>query len=175
LGFVCLMYCLSGVFPDKKIERNSNIENTVVIKPDSQDKKPTEKPNKVLDTASQITDSNVTSQNHNKNTYSSDSDNKKDLSNLDKISLEELIELGSDLKSNFNKSCIIIVGSFKRKSNSIQMKNRLLKDNFIPYIEKYGKFYRTGVVFDCERKPLYKFLEELRNSIDKGSWVLKYK
>jgi len=175
LGFVCLMYCLSGVFPDKKVERNSNIENPAVITSDSQGKK-TEKPNKVLDTASQITDSNMTSQNHSENTSSTDSDiNKKDIGNLDKISLEELIELGSDLKSNFNKSCIIIVGSFKRKSNSIRMKNRLLKDNFIPYVEKYGKFYRTGVVFDCDKKPLYKFLEELRNSIDKGSWVLKYK
>jgi len=176
LGFVCLMYCLSGVFPDNKVERNSNIEKPAVITPDSQGKKTTEKPNKVLDTASQIIGSNVTNQNHSENSSSTDSDiNQKDLDNLDKISLEELIDLGSDLKSNFNKSCIIIVGSFKRKSNSIRMKNRLLKDNFVPYVEKYGKFYRTGVVFDCDKKPLFKFLEELRNSIDKESWVLKYK
>ncbi len=181
LGFVCLMYCLSGVIPDDNSRKEtSNKQNytQVTTKIDTSAK------NRINDTITKAkSDSTIKSQTQN----SADIENEEidkttdDINvlsenrDLEKISLAELIDLGDSLKNSFNKSCIIIVGSFKRRSNSIRMKNRLVKSNFTPYVEKYGKFYRTGVVFDCNEKPLYAFLKELRDSIDKDSWVLKYK
>lgn len=98
-----------------------------------------------------------------------------DISKLEKVDLEDLINMSSDLKTKFDKSCIIIVGSFVRKYYAQKMAQRILDSNFTPYSEKYGKYHRVGVVFDCNDKPLYQFLDELRDSIDKDSWVLKYR
>ena len=94
---------------------------------------------------------------------------------LEKISLDELINLAPELQKAFNKSCIIITGSFVRKSNATRMIKLLIKKGYTPYSEKYGRFHRTGVVFDCEKNSLYDFLNTLRKDIDKQSWVLKWK
>ncbi len=93
----------------------------------------------------------------------------------EKISLEELIKMAPELRKKYEKTCIIITGSFIRKYNAGRMIKRLKKDGFTPYSERYGRFHRTGVLFDCNKKPLREFLDELRHSIDKESWVLKWK
>ena len=98
-----------------------------------------------------------------------------DIDKLEKVELQDLINMSSELRTKFDKSCIIIVGSFVKKSYAQKMIQRIVDSNFLPYSEKYGKYHRVGVVFDCNDKPLYQFLDELRSSVDKGSWVLKYR
>ncbi len=171
LGFVCLMYCLSNILPaNKNNDINQKKQNNIITDTTLNEKVHIKHLSESNDTQKAQTLKEMPD-----NSQNSTKSSEEEIKNLEKISLEELINLGPELKSNYTKSCIIIVGSFKRKSNSSRMKLRLLKDKFTPYVEKYGKFYRTGVVFDCDKKPLYTFLKELRNSIDKGSWVLKYK
>ncbi len=173
LGFVCLMYCLSAVIPDGNSQKgNSNRQNS--MPPITAAKDTT-----VIDVTEAKSDSTLKSQMQNSENVEDEEINTTaegtEVLDLEKISIAELIDMRDNLKNSFNKSCIIIVGSFKRRGNSIRMKDRLVKSGFTPYVEKYGRFYRTGVVFDCNEKPLYAFLEELRNSIEKDSWILKYK
>ncbi len=94
---------------------------------------------------------------------------------LDKVNLSDLLNFGPELLSQYDKSCIIIVGSFVKKSNASKMLNKMYNAGFSPYAERYGKFHRTGVIFDCNERPLYQFLQDLRKTIDKDSWILKYK
>ena len=95
--------------------------------------------------------------------------------NMEKIHLEELIKMAPELQKAYNKSCIIITGSFVKKRNAQRMIELLAKKGYTPYSEKYGRFHRTGVVFDCEKNSLYDFLRTLREDIDEKSWVLKWK
>lgn len=181
LGFVCLMYCLSEVIPgDNTYKEHSNKKNSTLI---ATGKDTTKKEKQTDTTAIAKPIDTVKSQIQKQRKPENVKNDRRIVNpvttvqerNLEKIPLAKLIDMSDSLKKSFDKSCIIIVGSFKRKSNSIRMKNRLVRSKFTPYVEKYGKFYRTGVVFDCNEKPLYEFLEELRSSIDKNSWVLKYK
>ncbi len=94
---------------------------------------------------------------------------------IKKITLEELISMAPELRKKYEKSCIIITGSFIKKYNAKRMVRRLVLEGFTPYSERYGRFHRTGVIFDCDKRPLRVFLNELRQTIDKESWVLKWK
>ncbi len=101
--------------------------------------------------------------------------NSNKFKDLDKINLTELLNFGPELINQYDKSCIIIVGSFVKKSNASRMLQKMYNDGFTPYVERYGEYHRTGVIFDCNERPLYDFLQELRDTIDKESWILKYK
>jgi len=169
LLFVCFMLCISALFDKSNDPSNLKEDNTIKNGIGIND----------------TTDSGV--EEIFKSEISKDSTLEKDFkvdkeeivpinaNELEKFSIDELISMGPQLKDQFNKSCIIIVGSFHRKSNADRMVKRLAQKSFTPYIEKYNRFYRTGVVFDCNEKPLYQFLDELRSTIENGAWVLKYK
>jgi len=195
LIFVCFVYCVSGLFKsdvveNKNISQNDTIENSIINnqKTDSSNKSTFE------DKGISNLDTNENEKSKNNQTYEVDSstmldennkientdnieldNNNERINNLEKIDLEKLIALGPQLKNGYNKSCIIIVGSFHRKSNADKMIKHLDKSGYKPYSEKYGKFYRTGVIFDCNKQSLFDFLQQFRQSINKGSWILKYK
>lgn len=175
LLFVCFMYCISAIF------NKNNTQNTVTkadLIETPVNKSPKQPDTKDTNTLNSATDANTLSSDDDMiedNTKLSESRSISRRETLEKISIDKLIALGPNLKQDYNKSCIIIIGSFHRKSNSNRAVKMLLKNNFTPYVEKHNRFYRTGVVFDCDEKPLFEFLQELRETMEKDSWVLKYK
>lgn len=114
----------------------------------------------------------ITSNNAENNSTDSTTNIKTDT--IKKISLDELIKMSPELRKSYEKSCIIITGSFIKKYYANRMIKRLSKYGYSPYSEKFGKFHRTGVIFDCNKKPLNEFLRELKRNIEPESWVLKW-
>ncbi len=74
--------------------------------------------------------------------------NSDEYKDLDKINLTELLNFGPELINQYDKSCIIIVGSFIKKSNASKMLQKMYNDGFTPYVERYGEYHRTGVIFE---------------------------
>lgn len=46
-------------------------------------------------------------------------------------------------------SCALIVGSFSRRSNAIEMQQKVLAAGYQLYTEEFQDFYRVGVSMDC--------------------------
>lgn len=72
------------------------------------------------------------------------------------------------------KTCVIIVGSFKKKYFSSRMKSRVGQDGFKVYTESYGDFTRVGIQFDCMVHDLQAMLQELKQKYHPEAWVLKH-
>ena len=171
---VCMIYCFSNLMrtdtQKQIVSDTTKISSGKIISQDTSDEFPFEE---------EVSDSSIKLQEIPSN-ESSDSVNTENTDQEtdtipEKISLEELIKMAPELRTKYEKTCIIITGSFIRKYNARRMIKRLKKDGFTPYSERYGRFHRTGVLFDCNKKPLRVFLKELRQTIDKDSWILKWK
>ncbi len=171
---VCMIYCFSNLLnPDTgkvMVKDTTNSNESKTIPQDTSEAFPFEK---------EVPDSIIKSQeipsNESSDSLNTEKTDQKTDTIPEKISLEELIKMAPELRTKYEKTCIIITGSFIRKYNARRMIKRLKKDGFSPYSERYGRFHRTGVLFDCNKKPLREFLDELRHSVDKESWVLKWK
>ncbi len=170
----CMIYCFSNLMrekTDKHLVADSIKSSTnKIMPPDSSEEFIFGNENSVTDTqqSGKISNTGLINQDSVKLNQKTDTIPVK-------ITLEKLIKMAPELRSEYEKTCIIITGSFIKKYNARRMIKRLQKAGFSPYSERYGKFHRTGVVFDCNKKPLRVFLKELRQSIDKDSWVLKWK
>ncbi len=180
LVFVFLLYCLFYII-DSEQPTTTTTQTTIAAVKDSsaaKDSNSVLQEDKIFE---QFAENNSTTSNTKKTTPNKKADKKPKIANsdefkdLDKINLTELLNFGPELISQYDKSCIIIVGSFVKKSNASKMLQKMYNDGFTPYVERYGEYHRTGVIFDCNERPLYNFLQELRDTIDKGSWILKYK
>ncbi len=196
LLFVFLLYCLFYVIDLEKSEKTKDIAQTeIAVIKDTTTTKDTSltAEDKIFDQyaendsvsdiekissksdknkeETQISNRNKTKKINKKTTRG----NNNELKNLDKINLTELLNFGPELINQYDKSCIIIVGSFVKRSNASKMLQKMYDYGFAPYVERYGEFHRTGVIFDCNDRPLYDFLQNLRDTIDKDSWILKYR
>jgi hypothetical protein len=174
--FVCMIYCFSNLLSDNNskqiVSDTTNTASGKIFTPDTSEEFPFEEVQDTTEQSQGTTAENADTLN------TADKDLNTDTSTAEipeKVTLEELIKMAPELRKKYEKSCIIITGSFIRKSNASRMISRLQKDGFTPYSEKYGRFHRTGVIFDCNKKPLKSFLKELRQSIDRDSWILKWK
>lgn len=97
---------------------------------------------------------------------------------VDSMWTEEVIPQGEEenaLEKFENRTCIIIVGSFKRQQYADEMYQRIIALELQPYSEVYGDFTRVGVKFDCLKKDLYRTLFQLRGKFGEDAWILKYK
>ena len=189
LVFICLVNCLTGIFGGESVvgSDNKNITNT------SRNTGVTTHQNEESRKSSDVFKDTVANEENESLPFSdSDSiDNKAEnvsgrisnvqndttavIGKMEKISLDELIKMAPELQKAFDKSCIIITGSFVKRHNAARMIKLLVDKGYTPYSERYGRFHRTGVIFDCEKNSLYEFLRILRKDIDKESWVLKWR
>jgi hypothetical protein len=46
-------------------------------------------------------------------------------------------------------SCALIIGSFARKSNAIELQQKVIEAGYELYTEEFHEFYRVGVAYDC--------------------------
>ncbi|WP_235295650.1 SPOR domain-containing protein [Portibacter marinus] len=56
-------------------------------------------------------------------------------------------------------TCALIVGSFARQSNAIEMQQKVLSAGFELYTEEFQNFYRVGISYDCSDIKGASFLE----------------
>lgn len=97
----------------------------------------------------------------------------------DTLSFEKEVEIVEDNINQVNeevmgKTCVIIVGSFLKKSNAIRMQEKVSEDGYQVYTELYGDFNRVGIQFDCFHQKLEEVLEELKQKYHPDSWILKH-
>lgn len=91
---------------------------------------------------------------------------------------EEALQNGEEesrLADFENRSCIIIVGSFKNMDNAEGMMRKVEELGWTLHSEKFGEYTRVGVKFDCYTKDLYRTLFQLRGKFSEAAWILKYK
>lgn len=72
-----------------------------------------------------------------------------------------------------HKDCIIIIGSFLKKSNAKRLAEKVERNNYQLYEGQYGKFNRVGVKFNCFERNLKEVLSELKKLYHPDAWVLK--
>ena len=89
-------------------------------------------------------------------------------------SLDEMLQLSAQKRKLLNEPCMVVVGSFQRRDLLDKMILRLNELNQNIYIEKYGSFYRTAILFDCQNKDPQVFLREIRKTLEKDAWLLTY-
>lgn len=72
-----------------------------------------------------------------------------------------------------HKDCIIIIGSFIKKSNAKRLAEKVNRNNYQLYEGKYGNFNRVGIKFNCFERKLEEVLMELKKMYHPEAWVLK--
>lgn len=71
-----------------------------------------------------------------------------------------------------NTGCIIIVGSFKKATNAVRMRDKIVRAGLQPYSEISGDFTRVGIIFECGENDLVEYIGQIRNTFDKYAWYL---
>ncbi len=72
------------------------------------------------------------------------------------------------------KPCVIIVGSFKWIPYADRMAKQVSDDGFVLFRERFGKFHRVGVEFNCFEHDLQQMVDALRQKYHPEAWVLKF-
>lgn len=82
----------------------------------------------------------------------------------------------SDILKNsdgsYIKKCVIITGAFKSTKYRDLMIERLRANGYDIFSEKKGKLTRVGIQFECHEKDLEKYLQAIRDTLDKEAWYL---
>ena len=90
------------------------------------------------------------------------------------MSMDEILKISADKRRQWSDPCVIVVGSFTSREAVNAMIHRLDELNYEIYVEKFGAFYRTGILTDCQTVKQPGFLSGIRNSLEKDAWILKY-
>jgi cell division septation protein DedD len=77
-----------------------------------------------------------------------------------------------DVKA-FDGECIIIVGSFSRKSNADRMMKRVSEAGYKAYLGRNNGMVRVGMTFECNREDLTDSMKSMRGKFTKDAWYLK--
>ncbi len=93
------------------------------------------------------------------------------LDNEVKIADSKVDELNKRIQ---NKNCIIIIGSFLKKSNANRLAQRVNRNGYNAYQASHNEYHRVGVRFDCFKQDLKEVLQELKQKYSPDSWILKY-
>jgi hypothetical protein len=107
----------------------------------------------------------------------SQSSNLPTFSNFEDIenqSLDFILQESAAKRLAYNKACMIVVGSYMRRDLIDKMVRKLQKENYDIYIEKYGSFYRTAIIYECNEKNTSDFLQMIRSNIEEKAWILEY-
>lgn len=75
-------------------------------------------------------------------------------------------------ESQVSKECILIVGSFKYKSNSNRMIETLQNKGFKHYVEMHDGMKRVGIIYNCESHNPDDYKKEMRQGTYPGAWNL---
>ena len=67
-------------------------------------------------------------------------------------------------------SCALIVGSFARKSNAVEMQQKVIGAGYELYTEEFQNFYRVGVALDCSEIKGESFTN-VENAIGIDPWL----
>jgi predicted transcriptional regulator len=73
---------------------------------------------------------------------------------------------------SYIKKCIIITGAFKSAKYQNLMIERLKENGYDVFTEKKGRLTRVGLQFECHEKDLEKYLQAVRETLDKDAWYL---
>ena len=90
------------------------------------------------------------------------------------LSLDYLLQVSAQKRLAMESPCMVVVGSFLRRDLLNNMVNRLNGDGHNIYIEKYGNYYRTAIIYECYTKDQNEFLDSVRHSIEAKAWVLDW-
>ena len=77
-----------------------------------------------------------------------------------------------DIKS-FDGECIIIVGSFSRKSNAERMMKKVSEAGYKTYLGRNNGMVRVGMTFECNTEDLTDSMKSMRGKFTKDAWYLK--
>lgn len=82
----------------------------------------------------------------------------------------------SDILKNsdgsYIKKCVIITGAFKSAKYRDLMIEKLRDSGYDIFTEKKGRLTRVGLQFECHEKDLEKYLQAVRETLEKEAWYL---
>jgi hypothetical protein len=90
------------------------------------------------------------------------------------MSLDQILQISAAKRNSMSDPCMIVVGSYQRRDLLDKMSNKLNQLGHNIYVEKYGSFYRTAIIYECKTRSKKAFLAEIRTQIDKNAWILTY-
>jgi hypothetical protein len=96
------------------------------------------------------------------------------LTGIESMELDDILRISARKRLSFRKPCMIVVGSYMRRDLIDKMANRLISLEYEVYIEKYGSFYRTAIIYECDSVDTGNFLSKIRNTIEPKAWILQY-
>lgn len=85
------------------------------------------------------------------------------------------LENSGDLKNYYPRTCIIISGSFRSRTNAINLFKKIVKNGFEPFAEYSSGMYRVGSIANMDTTSPEDHLIKMQNSIEKNSWILQPK
>ena len=94
--------------------------------------------------------------------------------NVEYMSLDDILQVSATKRIAMDDPCMVVVGSFQRRDLLDKMINTLSELSYNIYIEKYGGFYRTAIIYECQTKNSIDFLHEIRSTIEQKAWILSY-
>ncbi|MBC7884548.1 MAG: hypothetical protein H7X99_03690 [Saprospiraceae bacterium] len=78
---------------------------------------------------------------------------------------------GNERKQN-QKSCIVIVGAFKRKKNADMLMKKITSKGFETYTEISNGLRRVGITYDCANKDPEEFKSSIKKQFNRDAWHL---
>lgn len=85
------------------------------------------------------------------------------------------LQNSTNLKRFYSKTCIVISGSFKSKTNALKLFKKIVKNGFEPYVEFHSGMYRVGSIANMDAISPEDHLISMQNSIEQNSWILQPK
>jgi hypothetical protein len=94
--------------------------------------------------------------------------------NIENLSLDYVLQESATKRLSYDNPCIIVVGSYLRRDLLNNMVKQLNQLEHNIYIEKYGAFYRTAIIYDCNQINTKIFLAQIREELEPKAWILEY-
>jgi hypothetical protein len=168
------LICVSGVFNKKKelagtgdsaaIESDSSVIDSIQVE---------QVDLSVFDDTSAVeTISNVTEKDEStsvEKTTNIDFEKKKP----QRLDLESLIKNADYNKKYYQETCIIIAGSFRKKTNADKVLKKIINNGFQAYAENFNGNIRVGTISDMKKISPELQLVSVKNKIESNSWILQ--
>lgn len=104
--------------------------------------------------------------------------NHKSKRSIDEVTPEAIDSLLSDplLATSAPETpveCIIIVGAFNQQRNAIRMMERVEAQGHQVYLGVHGNLTRVGIIFNCQKKDLVAYIQNIRKDFIRDAWYLQ--
>lgn len=90
--------------------------------------------------------------------------------NTEKLTLR--LEKSQTIRLQLSNPLIIIVGSFKKPSQVLEMIKTIESAGYQSYVSKYDGFYRSGIIFEVSPESPDSLLNDIKANIEKDAWIL---